>query len=41
MTGVDPEVMAFYERGDEASRLASIGRLDFAHPRPAVAGRGI
>jgi ubiquinone/menaquinone biosynthesis C-methylase UbiE len=30
MTGVDPEVIAFYERGDEASRLESLGRLEFA-----------
>jgi ubiquinone/menaquinone biosynthesis C-methylase UbiE len=30
MTGVDPEVMAFYERGDEAGRLESMGRLEFA-----------
>ena len=46
MTGVDPEVIAFYERGDEAGRLESIGRLEFARtmallkrflpPTPAV-----
>jgi ubiquinone/menaquinone biosynthesis C-methylase UbiE len=30
MTGVDPEVIAFYERGDEAGRLESLGRLEFA-----------
>jgi ubiquinone/menaquinone biosynthesis C-methylase UbiE len=30
MTGVDPEVTAFYERGDEAGRLESMGRLEFA-----------
>jgi ubiquinone/menaquinone biosynthesis C-methylase UbiE len=46
MTGVDPEVIAFYERGDEAGRLESLGRLEFARtmallerflpPAPAV-----
>jgi ubiquinone/menaquinone biosynthesis C-methylase UbiE len=46
MTGVDPEVIAFYERGDEAGRLESMGRLEFARtmallerclpPAPAV-----
>jgi hypothetical protein len=30
MTGVDPEVIAFYQRGDEAGRLESLGRLEFA-----------
>jgi ubiquinone/menaquinone biosynthesis C-methylase UbiE len=46
MTGVDPEVIAFYQRGDEPGRLESMGRLEFARtmallerflpPAPAV-----